>query len=687
MQFLNPIALVGLLAAAVPVAIHLLHRGRSRPVPFSNLKLLRALHQSRMRRLQVRQWLILLLRTLAVILIVLAFSRPAVRGGGGFLSSSVRVSAVLLVDRSYSTRYEVAGQRTYDRLEGLALDLLDLFDDGDQVAVLPFDSAPEPPLRNPGRDELAELGPSSDTTRLGAALQAAGALLAEAPAGHRLELFVLSDLTRYGWPTQVPADSGGWLPGAQVYLPAPDPHEPANLAVADLQLDSWLQAQGRRLDLQAWIANCGDQPARVGVGLYVDGQRVQHRELEIEPRSRAPVDLSLSPRRSGRLTGHVEIDGDGLPLDDRRHFVLHVPDRIRVLALGPDAVDTYFVRTALAAAAAADPVLESRAGLVSDLAGAELDSVDVLYLCNLPRLDRQQTRLVHGFVERGGGLVLFPGAEADLSYYNRRLLPGLLPAALVEMTGAPGSAQISARLDLSGRRHPLLSGLAADAPPGFRALFRLAPTQPLAPLLTTSDARLVAAEGWLRPGRVTLFAVPLDLSWSDLPLDGRFAPLMHRLARRSVLPPGHGQAVTVGDLVRRHVPGVVAGDALQVESPSGRRRYLEPQHLDGRLYWLIDAVDEPGIWRLRRGEEVVDLFAANVDAEESDLRRADMDAVERLFGRNRVQWLADGRNLAESVRRTRYGRELWRELLLAAVALLLLELWLARAPDISAQRE
>lgn len=683
MHFLNPVALIGLLAAAIPVAIHLLHRGRSRPVPFSNLQLLRALHQTRMRRLQLRQWLILALRTLAILCIVLAFARPALRRGGpGLLGGSTRLSAVLLLDGSFSTRYEVAGRRTFDRLEAVALQLLDLFGEGDQVHLVPFDRAPRPPLANPDPETVTELAPSADVTRLEAALTQASVLLDAAPPGYHRELFLLSDLTRYGWPTQVPADSGGWRPDMQVYLLAPDTHVATNRAVTELGVDAWLQSEGEHLDVRARVDNHSDAPARIGASLYVDGVRVQRREAAVPPRGHAAVDLALSPRRRGRLPAYVEIDGDGLPLDDRRYFVLHIPERARALVLGPDPVDTYFARTALAAAAGADPVLELRSGLLADLGGTILDSIDVLYLCNVPRLDRERTRLVHAFAERGGGLVLFPGPDADLPYYNRQLLPGLLPASLVEVMGSPDpTAPSAASLDLTAPRHPLLEGLAAADPPALRALFRLTPIRPLARLLGTADGRLVAAEGWVRPGRVTLFAVPLDLAWSDLPLDGRFAPVMHRLARRSVLPPGHGVSYSVGERVRRHVPRTVPEHALQVESPSGRRRYMEPQHLDARLYWAVDTVDEPGIWQVRRGDEVIDMFAVNVAPEESDLRRADSAAVERFFGTNRVKWLTEGGDLASAVEQLRYGRELWRELLLATLALLLLELWLARAPD------
>ena len=66
MQFLNPAVLAGLFAALIPLAIHLLHRGETRPVPFSNIRLLRTLQNDRMQKVRMRQWLLLLLRMLAI---------------------------------------------------------------------------------------------------------------------------------------------------------------------------------------------------------------------------------------------------------------------------------------------------------------------------------------------------------------------------------------------------------------------------------------------------------------------------------------------------------------------------------------------------------------------------------------------------------------------------------------------
>ncbi|MGH7731747.1 MAG: BatA domain-containing protein, partial [Candidatus Eiseniibacteriota bacterium] len=80
MSFLNPLFLFGLAAAAVPILIHLFTRKRPREMRFPSLEFLSEVNRSEIRRLRLRQWLLLLLRTLAVAALALAISRPALRG-------------------------------------------------------------------------------------------------------------------------------------------------------------------------------------------------------------------------------------------------------------------------------------------------------------------------------------------------------------------------------------------------------------------------------------------------------------------------------------------------------------------------------------------------------------------------------------------------------------------------------
>src|SRR2546428_772978 len=80
MSFLNPLFLFGLAAASIPILIHLFTRQRPRETRFPSLEFLAEVNRSEIRRLKLRQWLLLLLRTPAVAALAPAMSRPALKG-------------------------------------------------------------------------------------------------------------------------------------------------------------------------------------------------------------------------------------------------------------------------------------------------------------------------------------------------------------------------------------------------------------------------------------------------------------------------------------------------------------------------------------------------------------------------------------------------------------------------------
>ncbi len=79
---LAPAGLLGLLALTIPVAIHLISRGRGRRVPTGNIELVRAARQTRVTSVRLTQRLLLLLRLLIVIVASLLLARLALQGTG-----------------------------------------------------------------------------------------------------------------------------------------------------------------------------------------------------------------------------------------------------------------------------------------------------------------------------------------------------------------------------------------------------------------------------------------------------------------------------------------------------------------------------------------------------------------------------------------------------------------------------
>ena len=74
--FGSPLMLWGLAAGAIPIVIHLLHRRRFQTVPWAAMRFLLAATKKQSRRIKLEQLLLLLIRTLIILLVALALSRP-----------------------------------------------------------------------------------------------------------------------------------------------------------------------------------------------------------------------------------------------------------------------------------------------------------------------------------------------------------------------------------------------------------------------------------------------------------------------------------------------------------------------------------------------------------------------------------------------------------------------------------
>lgn len=79
MTFLNSALLAALSLGLIPILIHLLNRQRFKQVDFPTLRFLQEMQRQKMRRVRVRQWILLALRTLAILALVFAMARPVLR--------------------------------------------------------------------------------------------------------------------------------------------------------------------------------------------------------------------------------------------------------------------------------------------------------------------------------------------------------------------------------------------------------------------------------------------------------------------------------------------------------------------------------------------------------------------------------------------------------------------------------
>ena len=677
MNFLNPLFLFGLLAAAIPVIIHLFTRRRPRERPFPSLEFLAEVNQSEIRRLRLKQWLLLLLRTLAVAAIALAMARPAVRSTGTRSGAGAATTVVALVDLSGSMG-AAAGGAPGDQAATLAgqarqvvEDLLTTLGPSDELLLVPYDRAPHPGSARPSSDvgrlraATQALDAGAMTTDHRAALEFAAHALAGTQALNR-ELFWISDFQAAGF-----LASAGGAPGAftsapdgpwaqtRVYLVPLAPRSRANVALTDAALTPTESGLALTVSASSYGASPGD--LAVEARDAQSGGELARGFLGLPARGATSTLLPLA--RVPDEGGVVTIPDDPLPLDDHRVFAAGRSGTLRVVLRedGPPSA----LRLALEAGAPASGLAVetvATAALPARLAGA-----DVLVLNDLERLGAMETQAVLDFQRSGGGVLVVLGARADAAFWNGSLLreSGLGTLGGVE-SAAPEAAW---RLVRSIAGHAALAGFPArPGEPLTTARFRVIRAFTAAPgartLLEFDRAHPALVEGT----RVLAFAAGLDPQASDLPVSGAFLPLLHQAAK--VL--GRGTAAASLTPGERYSAPAATG-LWRIEDERGREVPAELVAAAGATRLVSAPLERPGLYRVIQGTTVRSAFAVNPDPRESDLAAIPEAALLRAFPAGRARIVQPGADLARRVREARFGRELWSWFVGLALSLLIAE--------------
>jgi hypothetical protein len=113
---LAPLGLIGLLAIAIPIAIHLISRGRGRRVLIGNIELVRTARQTRVTTPRLTEWLLLLLRILIVLVATLLLARPALQGLGTVAGDASYVTPGWLSAATEAERQELLARQPAPRM-------------------------------------------------------------------------------------------------------------------------------------------------------------------------------------------------------------------------------------------------------------------------------------------------------------------------------------------------------------------------------------------------------------------------------------------------------------------------------------------------------------------------------------------------------------------------------------------
>jgi len=692
MSFLAPLFLLGGLAIALPVVFHLVRRSSREKQIFSSLMFLKPTPPRMTRRNRLEHILLLLLRCLAVCILAFAFARPFLQKPmAARPTNTAGAQVVILVDTSASMKRDGVWAEALEKAEAAFKKATP----ADRVAVLTFDDQVRSLLSFEqwaamnasertaiAAQRLSEAKPTWHATHLGNALVAAAETITDAekrePHTGPRRIVLITDLQEGSRLDGLQGHE--WPRGLEVVVEPVKAKRPTN---ASLQ---WV------MDADESAQTTSDAPVRIRVSNSTDSKREQF-QVRWAGVTGDSLDAYVPPGQSrivpapklatNAAAERITLSGDEEDFDNTAYVVQLKADEVNVLYLGNDA-ETDSAQSLYYLKRAFQDTRRQAVRLITDEAARRTPFSTTN---PPPRLGGYKLAIVTSTLSEGrsdevrqfltnGGTALLVMNDPQMAN-TLGILIGTPNVGVTEASVA--NYAMFGQMDFT---HPLLAPF-SDPRFGDFTKIRFWKHRKLASE-KLPDARVVASYDDNDPailevpaGRGRVFV--LTFSWR--PADGQFAlsskfvPLLYSLLDQASGASAPLAQFRVGDPVDLSAFATkLSGSTLSVHKPDGAQVQLAANET------RFTQTDQPGIYEISTAPIPVK-FAVNLDASESKTAPLPADELERLGVPMKSGELTPA--LAAAKQETLHNAELearqklWRWLIVAALAVLLVETWLA----------
>jgi len=684
MSFLYPLFLAGVAAVVVPILLHMIRRHTRNRVAFSSLMFLRTTMPRFKSRSRLEHIPLLILRCLIVCLLALAFARPFLVRPATVGKAQPGGRIALLVDTSASMRREGVWARAIDE----ARSILATAGPADRLCVMSFDQTArtligfeqwatmDPAQRATiAAQSIASLSPSWASTDLGHALVAAAESIEDdevndgQQSGGTRRVVLISDLQQGSNLDALSAYE--WPEGTELAVRAIPCRGTTN---ASLQ---WITSR------DAMTSARGDEPARVRVTNSPDADRDRFQlhwgdsgQMEVYVPPGRSIVVSAPAKADQRAPARLVLAGDDHDFDNVLYLAPRPQRKINILYIGnEDSNDAremlYYVRRAFGTGSAMTAIVSGRSGNES-IGAADLETAHMVFVTDV--IGPQNVAPLRKYLE-SGGILLLVMKSAEIA----TVLSGLAGIERLECRDADVGQY--AMLDRIEIEHPLLKPF---ADPRFGDFTRIhfwnyrrinAADCPGARVLAWFDSDDPA---WLEVpvGRGSLLVWtsgwhPAD---SDLALSSKFVPLLYSAVEYGGAFAGYQPQYFVGDPVPIPEQTASTSPTVDIRRPDDTRVHLDA---GGQTFTQTNL---PGIYTVTSSGRD-QLFAINLAAGESRTDPLPIEDIERKGISLKPASVIVPEAGEREVQHSSFGemesrQKLWRWVLAAVLAMLLIETWL-----------
>lgn len=688
MHFLNPWYLLGLLLASIPIVIHLLIVRKNKTIEFSSLRFLKELQKTQIRRLKLKQILLLILRTLIIVFLIFAFARPVLRSDFPLLRNYANVSAVIIIDNSFSMDVSDEFGNRLRQAKNFALNLLGQLKDGDQIAlVFTTDKNNNSGFSNQigyVNDEIARASISVSTSSYENALRLAQKVLMESKNVSK-EIFLVSDFQKTALKSFLDSTK---LFDNRTSLNLVHIGAKSKISIHNVSIDSIIPTTrifevGKKVEFEVYLSNHTDRNfENLVLSLFLNGERSAQRLFNINAKGKQKVLIGGIIQSTGIMRCTLEIENDALEYDNKRYFGFVVPGLIKIglVSLSENSYIYRFLKDL------DGDKIQFVFFAPSQLLNADLSSLSTLII-EEPIFEQVALENLRRFLENGKGLLLFPPSSGNTSS-----LVNLFSSFGINLNFESKNFQSinQPTFTFVDKNHPLFANVFATSdeksailpdPPKIKTLVTIT----TGVSLIQTNAGQFLTEINLGGGKVIFCGSAPNLAWGNLPLTSLFPVILYRSIFYLSSTNEYNISTLCGEQLMVNFPkGISPTNIFKIEDPLFNLNQIQAAQLPSGNLLRLEGLNLVGVYGIKSGEDKpIGTISVNVDTRESNLILADKEQIINYF-RNvvhdgvKINYIEDLKKINEESFREFAGTELWKLFLILAIISVFAEMYIAR---------
>ncbi len=668
MIFLRPGLLWFLFLALIPVIIHLLNLRPYRRILFSFTRFLQKIDtQSRTRR-RLKEYLILLLRVLAIAALVIAFAQPVKKMDLTQLPCQDNV--VIYIDNSFSM--EVQGQAgvNIDLAKKKAYEIVQAYGPNTRFIILTNDFLPsqfQSYSSTKAQDIIARVH-VSDYSRTISQVVAKIKNIVTGSSRCRHYVYLISDFQR----STADIDRVVFPPSWNVYFLALQPGAAVNAAIDSVFFFRPYHSVGTKDSLVVVVHNYSPQKLdNVRTELWINDTLKGFQNLSIAPRSSTLASFTFLDDKSGWNSAYARINTHGLKFDNSLYFSFFVKNNYRILIIG-DKVNNYLERLY------SYRIFSYSLSKPLNIGPEDLNGYDVVILSQVKELSSGIINYLKQFVDAGGSLVLLP--DMDNIQKQNQLLQylGLRP---FERLDTPATQVWNIDINSQLYRGAILEYEKNQLLPQVKKyLVRKVDYSVERPVLIGKNGTVLLSVASVGKGKVYVFAFPMSKEITDFVDNPLFVVTFVNIGLQTG---GQGKLYYV--IGRDRWIDVQATQSELFRIKSGNNVLLPPfryigntvrisldvQHLKAGNYSVFD-----------QNDSLISVVGINYSRRESNLDYYTPSQISRIFNRRKIKNIHVLGNVLNNVTpvlsRDIKAQGLWKIFVVLAILFLILEVLVNR---------